>query len=89
MFHGVGFFAQNMSFEAKNLRERLDSILADQKRIGEILQERTKISAGEAGELFREARTKDSTYALGVEIISAIEDVSIPQGAPIITIVTT
>jgi hypothetical protein len=62
--------------------------LADQKRIGEILQERTKISAREAGKLFREARTKDANYALRVKIISAIEDVSIPQGAPIVTIVT-
>jgi ATP-dependent Clp protease, protease subunit len=58
MFHGVGFFAQNMHFEEKNLRERLDAILADQKRIGEILQERTKISASEARKLFREARTR-------------------------------
>jgi ATP-dependent protease ClpP protease subunit len=85
MFHGVGFFAQNVSFEEKN---RLDSILADQKRIGEILQERTKISASEAGELFREARTKDANYALSVEIVSSIEDVALAQGAPIVTIVT-
>jgi ATP-dependent Clp protease, protease subunit len=88
MFHGVGFFAQNMNFEEKNLRERLDSILADQKRIGEILQERTKISASEAGKLFREARTKDANYALSVEIVSVVEDVFIPQGAPIVTIIT-
>lgn len=89
MFHGIGFHAQNMHFEEKNLRERLDLILADQKRIGEILQERTKISASEAGELFREARTKDAKYALSVDVVSAIEDVAIPPGAPIVTIVTT
>ena len=88
MFHGVGFSAQNMYLEEKNLRERLDSILADQRRIGEILQERTKISAREAGKLFREARTKNANYALKVGIISAIEDVAIPPEAPIVTIVT-
>lgn len=88
MFHGVGFFSQNTHFEEKNLRERLDSILADQKRIGDILQERTKISAGEAGELFREARTKDADYALSVDIVSSIEDAAIPAGAPIVTIIT-
>src|ERR1035438_4295181 len=41
MFHGVGFAADStMRFEEKLLRERLDSILADQKRIGTIIEER-------------------------------------------------
>jgi ATP-dependent protease ClpP protease subunit len=89
MFHGVGVFVQNMSLEEKNLRQHMDTVLADQKRIGDILQERTKISDGEAGELFREAKTKDADYALSVAIVSSIEDASIPEGANIVTIITT
>jgi ATP-dependent protease ClpP protease subunit len=88
MFHGVGFQAPNIVFEEKFLRERLDGILADQKRIGDIIRQRTKIRDSEVRKLFREARTKDAHYALRQDIISAIEDVNIPAGIPIITILT-
>ncbi len=88
MFHGVGFdVISPVRFEEKNLREGLDSILADQKRIADILRERTSIDAGEAGELFREARTKDTDYALSRGIIGCIEPLQIPSGASIITMV--
>ena len=87
MFHGVGFSAQNMYLEEKNLRERLDSILADQRRIGEILQEEPKL-AREAGSSSVKPGPKNANYALKVGVISAIEDVAIPPEAPIVTIVT-
>lgn len=88
MFHGVGFQAPNVVFEEKFLRERLDGILADQKRIGDIILQMTKITDRKVRELFREARTKDANYALKCGIISEISDVSIPSGMPIITVVT-
>lgn len=43
MFHGVGFdVPPNIRLEEKFLRERLDSLLSDQRRIGQIIQERTQ-----------------------------------------------
>jgi ATP-dependent protease ClpP protease subunit len=88
-FHGVGLDINNMRFEEKNTRGALQSILADQKRIGDIIQERTKIGADEAGELFREARTKNAKEAHTSGIVHAVQDVVIPPGAPIFSLVIT
>lgn len=54
MFHGVGFAAgPDAHFEEKLLRERLDGLLADQKRIGEIIAERSSLDAEKVAPLFR------------------------------------
>jgi len=88
MFHGVGFdLPGGLRCEEKFLRERLDAILSDQKRIGQILQERTKITTEQAEALFREAQTKDATFAIGCGIVHEIRDVQIPPGGPIISLV--
>ena len=84
MFHGVGFNAPgDMRFEEKFLRERLDSVVADQKQIGAVIVDRTKISSDAVKELFREAKTKDPAYALDNGIVHKILDVKIPAGAAI------
>jgi ATP-dependent Clp protease protease subunit len=88
MFHGVGFAADStMRFEEKLLRERLDSILADQKRIGTIIEERTTLTARQIKPLFREARTKDADYALNAGIIDQIKEINVPTGIPVISLV--
>jgi ATP-dependent protease ClpP protease subunit len=88
MFHGVGFDAPSgLRFEEKFLRERLDGILADQNRIASIMEERTSLSAKQIKPLFREAKTKDATYAVSAGIVHKIEDVNIPAGAPVISLV--
>jgi ATP-dependent Clp protease protease subunit len=88
MFHGVGFdVPQAARFEEKVLRERLDSVLNDQKRIGSIIQERTKIDSAEIEGLFREAQTKDATFARDKGIVDEIRDIQIPAGAPVFTLV--
>src|SRR5437763_296801 len=71
MFHGVGFdlINQTMRLEEKFLKERLDSILSDQRRIGTIIADRTKLDAAEIEGLFFEAQTKDATFAAGCGII--------------------
>jgi hypothetical protein len=88
MFHGVGFdVAKPMRFEEKNLQERLDAILQDQRRIGAIIRERTGIDEGQIIDLFREARTKDADFAKSVGIAHDIRDVRIPAGSPVISLV--
>jgi ATP-dependent protease ClpP protease subunit len=87
MFHGVGFDLQSVRLEEKNLREYLDSLGKDHVRIGTILQERTRIDAQEAVDLFREARTKDAEFALGKGMIQAVCDINIPAGSPVISLV--
>ena len=88
MFHGVGFEAPaGARLEEKFLRERLDAIIADQKRIGSILEERTKLTKEAIASLFLEATTKDSAYAASVGIVDEVRDVNIPAGAPIMSLV--
>lgn len=88
MFHGVGFNEPSGArFEEKSLRERLDSILSDQRRIGAIITERSKITKDEVESLFREAQTKDATYAIGCGLVHEIKDVKIPAGSAVISLV--
>jgi ATP-dependent Clp protease protease subunit len=88
MFHGVGFDLNNpLRLEKKFLRERLDSLMSDQKRIGSISVERTKITEDSVSELFLEAKTKDATFAVSSGIIDEIRDVQIPVGGPVISLV--
>ena len=84
MFHGVGFdVIQAMRFEEKNLRERLDSIVADQRKIGAIISERSSLKPEEVQELFREAVTRDPGYAKEKGIIHDIIEARIPPGATV------
>lgn len=86
MFHGVGI-PVNAVLEEKGVRETLDAVLSNQKRIGDIVRERTRINEDEVRELFREARTKDADPALSAGIIMEIAEVSVPKGAPIVSLV--
>ncbi len=88
MFHGVGMDGQGgVRLEEKNLRELLDGVLSSQTRIAGIIEERTGLSAEEVAPLFREAQTKDATYAVGTGIVHEIKDVAIPPGGPFISLV--
>jgi ATP-dependent protease ClpP protease subunit len=80
MFHGVGFDLNNpLRLEEKFLRERLDSLMSDQKRIGSIIVERTKITEDAVSELFLEAKTKDATFAVSSGIIDEIRECPDPR----------
>ncbi len=88
MFHGVGCdVTGGARLEEKFLRERLDSILSDQNRIGAIIAQHTNLKGSEVAELFREAQTKDATYAVSCGIVHEVKDVKIPPGAPVISLV--
>jgi len=88
MFHGVGFdITQPMRFEEKLLRERMGSVLADQKRIAMLINERAGIKLEEVDKLFLEAVTRDPNYAKANGIIQDIREVKIPTGAPVLQLV--
>lgn len=88
MFHGVGFDGQpGFRLEEKLLRERLNSVLSDQKRIGAIMEQRTNLNKRQIKGLFREAQTKDATYAVSCGIIHEVREVQIPAGSPIYSLV--
>lgn len=83
MFHGVGFTAPGQRLEEKFLRERLDGIEADHRRIGGILQERTQITEASVSELFVQAQTKDAEAAAALGIVHAVQEVRVPDGVPV------
>lgn len=88
MFHGVGFdTTAGTRLEEKLLRERLETILADQKRIGDIISERTNLSREDIDRLFLETQTKDATYARDNGIVHDIRDVKIPDGATVLQLI--
>jgi ATP-dependent protease ClpP protease subunit len=71
MFHGVGFEVNAGSrFEEIACRQRLDGILTDQKRIGEIIAENTKATASDIEGFFREAQTKDGQPPLASGLLT-------------------
>ena len=87
MFHGVGFDINSTRFEERQLREKLDNVLSDQRKIGKIIADETSIETDEIEILFREASTKDADFALSKGIVHEIKDVTIPKGANLIQIV--
>jgi len=87
MFHGVGFDApQGQRLEEKYLREKLENIASDHKRIGDIISQHTSLTKDEITKFFRETQTKDANFAVSRGIIHEIRDVQIPSGCPILSL---
>jgi len=85
MFHSVGIDQPGpIRLEERNLRQVLDSVVADNKRIGGIIANRTNLTARRAGALFREQRTHDAQWALGHGFIQQIAVPQLPPGANVI-----
>lgn len=87
MFHGVGFDRPAARYEEKLLREMLDGLEADQRRIGGIISERTSILTDEVQELFRGAQTKTAEFARQRGIIDDIREFDLPEGASVVSFV--
>lgn len=88
MFHGVAFDVNGPTrIDERFARDRLDSLLADQKRMGQIITTRSGINESKVAELFRTQTTVDAAWAKGQGVIKDIRDFAIPPGSPIISLV--
>jgi ATP-dependent Clp protease protease subunit len=87
MFHGVGFDQPAARYEEKNLREMLNGIENDQRRIGSIITDRTNIPQDEVQAFFREAQTKTAEFARERGIVHEIREFDAPPGAPVVSFV--
>ena len=87
MFHGVAVgIPQATKMELKDVREKLDAILADQQRIASVLLETTKLNASTVENLFLESTTKDANFAIEHGIIDEICDIQIPDDATVLSL---
>lgn len=85
MFHGVSIDTrQAIRLEERQLRENLESILVDQRKIGSIIADQTSLKSEDIEALFREASTKDADFALRNGIVQAVKDIAIPPGSPLV-----
>ena len=66
---------------------RLASIKVDQSKIGAIIGERTQLTPTEIENLFLEAQTKDTAFALEKGVIHEIASVNLPPGTQLIQLV--
>jgi ATP-dependent protease ClpP protease subunit len=83
-YNGIGFNAnQGGTFEEKSARDKI-RVFAEQKRIGAIIEERTRLTKYEIESMLREGQPKDPAFALGYGIIDDIRDVKVPAGVPVI-----
>jgi len=87
MFHGVGNQVQSGTvLSANNLSEFLGAMRADEKRIGNIIRERTKLTSEEISKFFQEAKTMDATEAMNEGLVSGIAELRVPVGASTIVV---
>ncbi len=88
LFHGVGFnLSQSARFEEKQIKERLRGIKRDQKLIGDIIAERTKIKVKEIEEIFLEAITKTPEEAKKLGFVQEIKRAKVPEGNQVFSFV--
>lgn len=81
MFHGVAkpiLSATNL--DAKQLKEYLDAILVDQKRIVDIITEQTSLERSQVEDFFNIAATKDARWAQSVGYVQNIQEINPPSG---------
>ncbi|MCP1844038.1 ATP-dependent Clp protease protease subunit [Bradyrhizobium sp. USDA 4524] len=84
MFHGVGFNGNaNERLEENNLKAKLDTILADHKRISAIISDRTggSLNVRQGMSLFKEQRTRDAQWALSKNIATGVREFVLPANA--------
>jgi len=88
MFHGVGFTITSATrLEEQDMRDRLDTILADQKSIGSVIVDNANLNQRQVASLFRNQQTKDAGWAVDKGIIHEIREFQIPKGSPVVSLV--
>ena len=86
LFHGIkSNFNQGAQITTAQLREIQSSMDQDERRIKEIVVERSKLTEADMNGLFQQGDTKNSGFALEKGIIHDIRDFALPAGAQIAT----
>ena len=83
LFHGVQIMVpQAMNLSIFQLRESVSGLDEDHNKLVHVITGRTKLTEDEVRALFEQGDSKNSDYAVDREIVTAIQDFTVPQGAP-------
>lgn len=86
MFHGVGFDQnQPIRLEEKLLRERLDTIQAEHKRLAQLVAESTDLSVASVRKLYAQQSTRNAVWAKSKGFIADIGNFETPANVPLLT----
>ena len=84
LFHGTQWgFTQPADMPRTKISEILQSLNADEKRLRDIIVEKTELSSRQVTNLLASGVTKDAAFALKNGFIDKIVDFSLPPGVPI------
>jgi ATP-dependent protease ClpP protease subunit len=81
MFHGVARQVTQGVLSTNTLADYLQGNRADEKRIGDIISESTKLSPNQVAAFFQESKTMDAAEALKSRIIDEVAELHIPADA--------
>lgn len=86
MFHGVGFDQiQPLRLEEKFLKERLDTIQAEHRRLAQLVSDRTTLSPVSVRRLYSQQSTRSAAWAKSKGLISEIGSFECPANVPLLT----
>ena len=88
LLHGISWtFQQGAAFTYSQMQETISRFDAAEQLSARIIGERSKLTAQEVRELFRQGQSKEPQFALDKGLIHAIREVAIPEGVPLHSIV--
>lgn len=86
MFHGVGFNPNpNERLESKNLREKLDTINADHRRIAAIVNQRTGLPVRSCLNLLKQQSTRGADWARTKGFVGQVSPFTYPANGQFLT----
>ena len=88
LLHGITWsFGQGATQTYNQLQETLSSLDAAEQLTAQIIGSRTKLTAEEVREFFKQGASKTPAFALEKGLIHEIKELNIPAGAPLHTII--
>lgn len=83
LFHGAQIaISQPMALNIFQLRELVSGLDEDHNRIVHVITNRTQLPEDEVRHMFEQGEVKNSAFATQRQIVTAIQDFSVPQGVP-------
>ena len=88
LLHGITWtFQQGTTLTYTQMQETISRFDSAEQLSARIIGERSKLTEKEVRELFRQGQSKDPQFALDKGLIHEIREVTVPDGAPLHSII--